>query len=486
MTLADAWTLLGDWATVLLAINAVVVCIVLIYDNRDPSTTLAWIAALLLVPFAGLVFYFFFGRNWRRTATRMEPYLAARDAVRYALEPLYRAHPEAGERVALLYGNTYLGGVRALIEKTTGFAPLPAEKVELLVEGERFFDRMIADIAGARSFVHVQFFIWERDELTRRVADALLERMADGVEVRIMYDRLGSILYDKSELSELKAAGAMVLPERQGIGVLNYRDHLKIVVVDGRVGYTGGFNLGQEYIDGGARFESWRDTGIRIVGPATAQLQAAFAMRWLIAGGDDIAIDAYFPDPGLADPQSAIPVQMVTSSFMSPWPAIKLAYEEAVSAAAESVWIQSPYFVPDEALNSTLISSSLTDIDLRLMMTGVPDKRLAWEAAHSYFEPVLRAGGRILLYQAGFFHAKTIAIDHMLCAVGTFNLDTRSLLLHDELMCFIYDETFTRAVEASFEADTMVCDEITQRFLDSRGPWRRFRSSAGRLLAKLL
>lgn len=486
MTFADVMTTVGDWLSLIIFAYAVLVCVLLIYDNREPATTLSWIVVLLLLPVVGLVLYFFLGRNWRRTATRYPEYKKAWDRSRQLLDPLYERYTATAERVEREYGPTHLGGVVKLIEKTNRFSPLPAQDVDYYDNGGEFFDAVLHEISRAEKYVHLQYFIWEYDELTRRFKDALLERLRAGVEVRIMYDLIGSLPYSKSELKELAAAGAKVMPERQGLGVLNYRDHLKIMIMDGRVGFTGGFNLGQEYISGKPHYESWRDTGIRLDGPAVIQLQAIFGLHWTVAGGDEILNETYFADPGLNNEAGAVPCQFVSSSFMSPWPAIKLAYEEVINAASESAWIQSPYFVPDESLHSAIVSSSLTDIDLRFMMTGVADKKLAWDAAHSYYVPVLKAGGRIFQYMPGFFHAKTISIDHKLCAIGTFNVDTRSLLLHDELMCFIYDEEFTRTLEASFERDQADCLEVTEQYMASLGKWRTFKGSAGRLLAKLL
>lgn len=477
---------LPTWLTIALYVYALVIIVLLIYDNRDPGTTLSWLFVLLLAPVVGLAFYFFFGRNWRATARRYPELKAANSRARTLLEPLYERYSFSVEQVQQRYGACSLAGIAPMIERMCGMRPLPAQTVEIFAEGGPAFDQMIADIETASDFVHLQFFIWEDDALTDRMIDALIAAMHRGAEVRLCYDLVGSITYRKKGLRRLAAAGAAVRAGRVGIGVVNYRDHRKVLVVDGRVGYTGGMNVGQEYIDGGDRFGVWRDSMVRFTGPFVAQLHCVFCVHWRVETGENLLTERYVLDPGLDDPESSVPVQLAYSSFTSEWPAIKLVYEEAIHAACESVWIQSPYFVPDDALHSTIFSASLTGIDLRFMMTGVPDKKLAWQAAHSYFGPVVEGGGRILLYEPGFLHAKSMTIDHKLLALGTFNVDTRSLLLHDEIMAFIYDEELARQHESIFERDEAECLEVHEDYLASLGRWNRFKGSLGRLAAKLL
>jgi cardiolipin synthase len=264
---------------------------------------------------------------------------------------------------------------------------------------------------------------------------------------------------------------------------LNYRNHRKIVVIDGTIGYTGGMNLGHEYIDGGLRFPTWRDTNIRVTGQAVAELQKLFAMRWFEDEHEDILQDRYLPPAPDESLDGRILTQLVAHTIESPWEAGRRAHMLAISQAERTLKIQSPYFVPDPGTYDALVNAALSGVDLRFMMTGWVDKKLPFWAAQTYYEPLLRAGARIYLYDAGFFHAKTIAIDSTVCAIGTMNMDIRSLRLHKELMEWIYDAKITRQLEAIFERDLEQCREVTLKDVGSVGRWQRFRNSFARLFS---
>jgi len=284
----------------------------------------------------------------------------------------------------------------------------------------------------------------------------------------------------------LKAAGAAVSADVWQLFKLNYRNHLKLVVIDGVIGYTGGANLGQEYIDGGRRFPAWRDTNIRLTGRAVAELQKLFALCWFEDKHEDLLEERYLP-PAVADGGRSLDgevlTQLVAHTIEEPWEAGRRAHMIAISQAERSLRIQSPYFVPDKGIYDAMINAALSGVHLQFMMTGCVDKRLPFWAAQTYYEPLLRAGGRIYQYTGGFFHAKTIAVDSEICAVGTMNLDNRSLRLHRELMEWIYDVGVTRQLEAIFDHDLERCREITLDEVRSVGPLKHFRNSCARLFS---
>lgn len=468
------------------ALYVLVVVVVLIYEDRDPSTTLAWLLVLLFLPVVGIPLYFFAGRlwPWRRYRKRIDTINAA-EAHR-VLPPVYAAHLRWSNERRVRYDGTDVAKIITMIERQSDGPPMPAERVEVFTSGAEKFDRLIADIEAATDHVHLQYFIWEKDELTARIAQAARKKVAEGVEVRIMYDFVGSIMYSKRELNALERSGVQVKADLTKINELNYRNHLKIAVIDGHIGYTGGMNMGQEYIDGGKRFDVWRDTHIRMVGPAVAELQRLFVARWFVNKMGNLWTDRYFPVLEMAAPSSAIMVQLVHSSVGDEWEAAKLTFLQAVASADLSVRVQSPYFVPDQSFLDAMITASLGGVDLRFMMAGIPDKKIPFWAAWTYLSKLVAAGGRAYQYTSGFFHPKTLAVDSKFCAIGTTNIDVRSFALHDELMVFIYDEDITAQVEAQFDADEAYCREITARELEHEGVLTSFRNSVARLTSRML
>ncbi len=464
----------------------IVVVVILIYEDRDPSTTLAWLLILLLLPVVGIPLYFFFGRVWPWRRRRERIAAAVASEAHGVLPPVYGAHLLWANERRAAYDGTDVAKIITMIERQNDGQPMPADTAEVFTSGAEKFDRLLADMESATDHIHLQYFIWERDELTARIADVVRRKLAEGVRIRIMYDFIGSLPYPKDELRALERAGAHVVADLRKVNELNYRNHLKIAVIDAKTGYTGGMNVGQEYIDGGDRFDVWRDTHMRVTGPFTAELQRLFAVRWFEARKESLFDARYFPVIELMDPSSAIMLQLVHSSVGDEWEAIKQTFLSAVVSADVSVRIQSPYFVPDQAFHDALVTTGLSGIDVRLMMTGVPDKRIPFWAAQTYFPTVVASGVRLYQYTAGFFHAKALAIDSKICAIGTANIDVRSFSLHDELAVFIYDEEITRQVEAHFETDVAYCREVTKEELATVNRFERFRNSLMRLASRAL
>ncbi len=313
----------------------VAVAIALIYDDRDPTTTLAWILLLWALPGFGLVLYFFAGRNWAsktRKGKVLHDYLAIRTPF---MKPIYQRYAEQAEKLQASMAHRFQGRVISGIDQMNDTALLPVVSVDVWPHGSTYFPELIADIRRAEKFVHMQYFIWERDELTEAICDALMDRLKAGVEVRILNDFLGNIQYKKDQLRALRDAGAEWKSDQAQIGRLNYRNHRKITVIDGVIGHTGGFNIGQEYIDGKPKYPYWRDTGVRIVGPGVMRLQELFAARWFEVERESLFTEKYFPrwegDPG------SIMTQVVAHGVEDWWQSSSRAYEIAITAADKRV-----------------------------------------------------------------------------------------------------------------------------------------------------
>ena len=478
------------WLDTLFYIYWFVLIIMLIMDDREPSITLAWLFILLFLPFVGVFFYIFFGRDWKVVAQRKGWIKELRRVEADAMAPIWERNVGASERFRNEWAGTIAVPIKRAITNENVATVLPASSIELFNDGARKYRRLKEDLAGAQRFIHLQYFIWEQDRLTAEIVPILLDRLQAGVEVRIMYDWMGCITFKKAELRQLKRAGAKVEADVTDLLRINYRNHRKIVVIDGEIGYTGGMNVGQEYIDGGERFATWRDSHLRLTGQAVGALEKLYAARWFEhtkkADGESLFAERYMPAPDEGAVANGTLVEVAAQGVEDPWSAARRTHMVAIGQAEKSVWIQSPYFIPDYSIYDVMINAALSGIDVRFMMTGIPDKKIALWAAQTYYRKLIEAGAHVYLYTAGFLHAKTIVVDGVVSAVGTMNMDQRSLKLHKEMMVWVFDEGFARQVADAFEVDMTACREVTLEDVLAVGRLKRFRNQAARLFSNVL
>jgi hypothetical protein len=327
---------------ILIVVYWVGVLILLISEDRDATATLAWILVLFALPFFGLLVYFFFGRNWPRIIQRAPVTKRLQGIIDRFMPGVYAPYADQSREFTDRLGTGFEGRIARVIEQKVGAPPLPVRTCEVYGSGAEYFDVLIADLASAERFIHMQYFIWKQDELTARITKVLLERLAAGVEVRILNDFIGNVQYRKDEMKALKVAGALIGSDIAQLSRANYSNHRKITVVDGEIGHTGGFNIGQEYIDGGKRFPAWRDTGLRMTGPGVADLEKLFDMRWYEAQGEDLFDMRYYPDPTL--PNGDIMVQTVHHGYDDRWKSATRAYQVAMSGCTRAHHAAVPLF----------------------------------------------------------------------------------------------------------------------------------------------
>jgi cardiolipin synthase len=363
--------------------------------------------------------------------------------------------------------------------------------VRVYTDGHEKFDNLIKDIGRAQDHIHLQYYILRSDNLGRRVIEALRKKAEEGVVVRLLYDDMGSRKMSKKALQGLEAAGgevAVFFPKRLPIINLrlNYRNHRKIVVIDGKTSYVGGFNIGDEYLGLSKKFGYWRDTHLRLEGQSVKTAQTRFILDWNQANSRNPIHyeERYFPT--LAEPGECS-MQIVSSGPDSEWEQIKNGYIKMINSAKHSVYIQTPYFIPDESLMDAIRIASLSGVDVRIMIPSMPDHPFVYWATYSHVGIVLRAGARVYIYNNGFIHAKTIMVDDEISSVGTANIDVRSFRLNFEVNAFIYHAQTTKQLTDTFLYDMEThSSELTLEAYRQRSLWIRIKEAVSHLLSPIL
>jgi cardiolipin synthase len=448
--------------------------------------TLAWILAILMFPGLGAAAYLLVANpSIRRTSRRKR--LKA-EALRLAIAARVDEGPSAEAASAL---SPIERSILHLATRLTGLLPSGGNAVELLTENGAAFGRIEQALAAARRSIWAEYYIIQGDETGRRFLEILADRAAAGVDVRLLYDAVGSSRADPARLAAIVAAGGraeafLPLNPLRRRWAIHLRNHRKVVVVDGAEGFTGGMNVGNEY-SGRARkrrTEPWRDTHLALRGPAVRDLAQTFAEDWHFAT-DERLLPPPRPKPPPPPPGAAI-VAVVPSGPDQEQNANALAYFAGIASARARCYVTSPYFVPDEPTKRALESAALRGVDVRLLVPGRSDVALLRAAARSYYAPLVRAGVRVFEYRPAMLHAKTMAVDGAWGMVGSANLDIRSFRWNFEVGAIAFDPEFARRLEERFLADLAESQEITPQWLGRRRFPTRLRESAARLLSPLL
>jgi len=485
---------ISDFAVYLIYLYLVVVVVFIIMENRDTSSTLAWILVFLLFPIIGFFVYIFFGRNWKVINPHKKDKIKKIQKETNAI--LKQIKQDQEKNILLFKKNENTNGLDRILrvsQQNSDALFTINNSVTILQSGRAKFDALEKDLKKAKRFIHMEYFIWRDDALTRHIRDILIEKVEQGVKVRIIYDPVGSIfttIFHPVYFRTMRRAGIEVVPffntlSPLRITTVNYLLHRKIVIIDGIIGYTGGMNMGEEYIDGSESYESWRDTHVRLMGDSVASLHAAFAINWEEVRDESLFKKRYFP-LYTNDNVDNVSMQVISSEPDAYWQPIKQSLFTMILSAKKSVYIQTPYFIPDANLFEALKIIALSGVDVCVMIAGVPDKRIPYWAAFTYFEELLLAGVKIYHYNAGFLHAKTISVDGKICSIGTTNMDIRSLHLSYESNVMIYDRAVTSELEQSYENDLQQCRQFTLEDYKKVNIFSKFRNSLVRLLSPLL
>ncbi|TYR73341.1 cardiolipin synthase [Rossellomorea vietnamensis] len=480
--------ILSVFLTVLVVLNIAFASVVVFLERRDAGATWAWLMVLLFIPVLGFIMYLIFGQNLTRKRLFQWD-----DIQKIGIEELIARQVEEIKSDHFSFRDSTVSNNKELIymHLINNEAVLTQDnEIKVFTHGEDKFDSLLKDIEAARNHIHFQYYILRRDALGKRILSALTEKAREGVKVRVLYDEMGSRTLNKRFFRDLIKAGGEVevfFPSRIPYinPRLNYRNHRKLVIIDGVTGYVGGFNVGDEYLGLNPRFGYWRDTHLRIEGSAVLAMQTRFILDWNQASDSrDIDLEhRYFPE---AKFRGNAGVQIVTSGPDSEWEQIKNGYIRMVSSAKESIYIQTPYFIPDTSLLDALRIAALSGIDVRIMIPNKPDHMFVYWATFSYIGEMLKAGARIYIYDNGFIHAKTIVVDSKTSSVGTANIDVRSFRLNFEVNAFIYDVELSNELGNVFLKDIHQSRELTIEEYSKRHLWIRFKESISRLLSPIL
>jgi cardiolipin synthase len=362
-------------------------------------------------------------------------------------------------------------------------------KISVLTDGKHKFDSLIKDLKAAKQSINIMYFIVKNDGMGRLLIDTLVQKAREGIEVRFLIDAMGSRQISAKMLQPLRDAGGQYAfffpPMFKYLNLkLNYRNHRKLVVIDGAVGYLGGFNVGNEYVGKKKKFGCWRDTHLRLMGSCVQDMNARFILDWRFASRENIVISqAYYDEPFQAGTTG---IQIVSCGPDSSKEEIKQGYLKMISSAKKNIYIQTPYFVPDASILEALKNAVLSGVDVRIMIPCMPDHMFVYWATYSYVGILLNMGAKIYIYDDGFMHAKTICVDGEVASIGSANFDIRSFRLNFEANAFIYDAAEVYKLEAIFETDMMKSHELTKHLYRNRPIIIKFKESVSRLLSDLL
>lgn len=450
------------WLAIAAEVLGVATAVVALFQVRTSQGAIAWVVSLVAMPFLAVPAYWVFGRR------RFKGYVMARR--RHLKEMVAEAQVVAQRHAARGVIDPPQDPADRLLVRLARLPFTRGNEAELLVDGEDTFRSLLDGIDRATRYVLVQFYILRADGLGRALKERLAAKAKAGVRVYVLYDEVGSIGLPRAYVGELAQAGAVVLPFNTRRGKanrlqLNFRNHRKLVIVDGCEAWAGGLNVGDEYLGRDRRFGPWRDTHVHVHGPAVVSLQVAFLEDWHWASGGGIELDweaHKVADPGLR-------VLVLPTGPADEDETCSLFFTDLIHHARTRLWIASPYFVPDAAVMSALVIAAMRGVDVRLLLPVRSDNLLVWLARHAYVEACERAGVKLFLYARGFLHQKVMVVDERFAAVGTANLDNRSLRLNFELTVLFDDAAFARETGAMLARDFEGAAPLTHAEVVGRG-----------------
>ena len=484
--LLDIWQAISPFIIPIYYGFVLLVVINMLLENKNPLKTQSYLLLLLLLPIIGVFIYLIFGQNARkRKIFSKRKLINAAFGKKYIDEHLDNIHKTDASHASL--DNPYFRLIHFL---NKDLSPVTAtSEVSILKNGEEKFPQLFEELKKAKSHIHIEYYIFSDDDIGKQVTDILIEKVKEGVEVRLFVDSVGSFALKKKFFKKLRSTGIEVFEFMPVIfplftSKINYRDHRKIVVIDGKTGFTGGINLDDRYLNNGKHQLYWRDTHLMIKGEAVKTLQLLFFLNWQFVSKQSIEPSRkYFP---VVKNMNGPMVQINGSGPDWDLASIMDSFFIAINSAQKEIRITTPYFIPNESILDAIITSSKSGIRIELMLPFESDSWIVKAASMSFVKELLEADVRIFLYQKGFMHAKTITVDGAFASVGTANMDYRSFDLNYEVNTFIYDRQLTATLNKHFEEDKKDCIELGLETWNKRKLREKLLESVCRLLAPML
>lgn len=473
------------WSMLLLLslLQVIIIGRVVLLENRAPEKTMVWLIIFSLLPVLGFIIYVVFGRKTRGQLFRHKHLVNPR----FSHTPHQQTELEQGGMFLHLFTDSEEKLARLLMNSNNALLS-GSNRVEILLNGYEKFQALFNALEGARHHIHLSYFIFKDDEIGEDVLKILSRKVAEGVEVRVILDGMGSLSVSGGFMRSMRQSGIQAewfFPIRFPYitSKLNLRYHRKIVVVDGCTGFMGGLNIGDEYLSRDPKLGFWRDTHLKIEGEAVHSLQSIFLDDWFVVTHQEFKGAQYFPQTKI---EQILPIQIVASGPDSKWTSISQGFFTAITFAKHSVYLETPYLIPNEGLIMALITAALSGLDVQLVVQGIPEHKLEYWAAHSYYEQLLQAGVKIFEYMKGTLHAKVLLIDGRLASVGSANVNNRSLRLDFEVNAFIYDQHVVKQLIQHFQQDLNESNEFIYETFQTRPDSERFKESVARLFSPLL
>ncbi len=484
--LKGIWVYAPGTIIVLYFITVVFIAILIVLENRNPIKTISWVLVLVTLPVLGIIIYSFFGQEYRKKKMFSKKGLYYLDKLRKQTQAQLRSLPENGhlfdEKVLTKRHliNLMLSNSNALLTSNN--------EITILRNGKETFPAIFQAIEKAKHHIHLEYYIIDNDELGGQLKDLLIRKASQGVEVRVIYDDVGSWQLPKKYILELRDAGVKIdcfmqvrfpmLTSR-----VNYRNHRKIVVIDGEIGFTGGLNFADRYMHGTKALGRWRDTHLMVKGSAATSMQIVFMADWYFVSKEILKGERYFRS--LPQTKGKL-IQVVSSGPDSDWESISQAYFAAIASARERVYIATPYLIPTPDIIFAMKTAALGGIDIRVLLPGRSDAFFPKWGTDSYVGELLEAGVKIYRYKPGFTHSKLAVVDGIFSTVGTANLDFRSLETNFEVNAMIYDEGIASQLERYFMDDLANSEQLVLGEWQQRSKYRKAKESFARILSPLL
>jgi cardiolipin synthase len=456
-----------DWilvAEILYTIAIIAVCLRIVYDTSATSKTLAYLLLTIFFPIAGAILYFVIGTNYRKRKLYSKKLFKDEQLMLAVKRQIFKESAETWEQVKPEF-RKYKKLFKLLLNSNWSSIS-DSNQVEILVNGEEKFPAVLKALREAKNHIHIEYYIFEDEHIGNQIKDVLIQKAKEGIEVRFIYDDFGSRSIRKNVVPELIAAGVKAYPFYKIFFMtlanrLNYRNHRKIIVIDGSIGFTGGINVSDRYINHKDEPDElfWRDTHVKITGPGVYYLQYLFICDWNFCSDHELAPDKDFFQSD-ENAKSGALVQIAASGPDSDDPTIMFALIKAIGLAEKDILITTPYFIPGETLLDALTVASLSGIKVKILVPSKSDSRMVDFAARSYYGDLLRAGVEIYRYNKGFVHSKTMVSDGLLSVIGTANMDHRSFELNFEVNSIIYDETIGKQMTRIFYEDLKFAERI--------------------------